>query len=259
MRDLLLDSEQVTTASQHSPVGPNPVARRGGAVIGTGVLHRGPWGGGAARPDVRRWFRLALAAGAWATLALRPAFSWAQHGETPVGEAPAEHAPSIMNVDPGLMIWTVITFVVLLVILRFTAWKPLLASLDARERRIREAVEGAERAREESEALLERHRKVLEEAKDQAQQIIDEGRADGLKLRHDITNQARVEAEELRARSLKEIDLATDQAKKELFVQASQLSVDLAERILRRTLDSADQRRLIERVLEEYRGEKQQK
>jgi F-type H+-transporting ATPase subunit b len=162
-----------------------------------------------------------------------------------------------MNVDPGLMVWTVITFVVLLVVLRFTAWKPLLASLDARERRIREAVEGAERARQESEALLVRHREMLDKAMDEAHQIIEEGKADGLRLKHEITAQARVEAEELRARSLKEIDLATDQAKKELFVQASQLSVDLAERILRRSLDSADQRKLIERVLEEYRSEKQ--
>jgi F-type H+-transporting ATPase subunit b len=211
-------------------------------------------------PSATRWPAILVGGGAWVSSMLGPVASWAQHGELPPGEshAIAEHAPSIMNVDPGLMIWTVITFVVLLVVLRFTAWKPLLASLDARERRIREAVEGAERARQESEALLVRHREMLDMAKEEAHQIIEEGKTDGLKLKHEITAHARTEAETLRARSLKEIELATDQAKKELFVHATQLSVELAERILRRTLDGAEQRRLIERVLEEYRGEKKQ-
>jgi F-type H+-transporting ATPase subunit b len=159
-----------------------------------------------------------------------------------------------MQVNPGLMVWTVVTFVALLAVLRFTAWKPLLASLDARERRIREAVEGAERARAQSEDLLAEHRRMLETAKEEAHKIIEEGKADGLKLRHEIAAQARAEAEEFKARARRELELATDQARKELWVEATRLSTDLAEKILARSLGEADRRRFVERALEEIRA-----
>lgn len=180
--------------------------------------------------------------------------AWAQHGEGAV-EAGAEAAhPSIMNVDPGLMVWTVVTFLALMIVLRFTAWGPLQKSLEAREKRIQDAVEGAEKARRDSEELLARHRKMIDDAIEEAHKIIDEGKADGLRLKHDLLNQARTEAEEHKVRALREVDLAADQAKKELWGEATKLSTELAEKILRRTLDTADQRRLIEEVLQEYRA-----
>jgi F-type H+-transporting ATPase subunit b len=177
----------------------------------------------------------------------------AQEAETHAA-AEGSHAPSIMNVEPGLMIWTVVTFVLLLVALRFTAWKPLTASLEARERRIRDAVEGAERARKESEALLARHQQLLDQARGEAQKIIEEGKSDGLKLKHEIAAQARAEAEEFKARARRELELATDQAKKELWVLATQLSTELAERIVKRSLGDADHKRIVDEVLDEYRA-----
>jgi len=224
---------------------------------------RAPRGGGPIRtrilsPGVRCGARLLGALALVGGLALSGPAT-AQHGEAPAPAA-AEHGPeaaaahpSIMNVDPGLMVWTIVTFVALVVALRFTAWKPLVASLEARERRIREAVEGAERARRDSEALLAQHQHLLEEAKAEAHKIIEEGKADGGRLRDELSAQAHAEAEEFKMRARRELELATDQAKKELFVHATQLSVDLAERILARSLDAPDQRRIIERVVEEYR------
>jgi F-type H+-transporting ATPase subunit b len=206
------------------------------------------------RSGTRRLAALALAA----AMTLAWPASGAEHGAPAAAaehgsEAAASH-PSIMNVDPGLMVWTIVVFIVLLVALRFTAWKPLVASLEARERRIRDAVEGAERARRESEALLARHEAMLEEAKAEAHHIIAEGKADGQRIRDEFTGQAHAEAEELKARARRELELATDQAKKELFVHSTQLAVDLAERILARNLDSQDQRRLIDRIVAEYRS-----
>lgn len=248
------------------PAGGTGGARRGGDVIRNAVLLPG------ARPRVLGSVLAALfvlQSLAWAPVAA------AQHdGEPGTGSgAPAaghrgaeqegvSHAeaksaagehPSLMQVNPGLMVWTVVTFVALLVVLRFTAWKPLLASLDARERRIREAVEGAERAREQSEELLAQHRRLLDQAKEEAHKIIDEGKADGLKLRHEIAAQARAEAEEFKARAKRELELATDQARKELWIEATRLSTDLAEKILARSLGDADRKRLVERALEEIR------
>jgi len=204
----------------------------------------------------RRWGgRGAGSVAAWIGLAASAA--WAQEGHAPAPEAAqaAEgHAPSIMNVDPGLMIWTVVTFVLLVIVLRFTAWKPLQASLDARERRIRDAVEGAERARKDSEALLVKHQQMLDAAKEEAHKIIEEGKADGLRIKHEIAAAARGEAEEFKARAHRELELATDQAKKDLWVHATQLSTEMAERILARSLNGDDQRRIVDRVLDEYRA-----
>ena len=159
-----------------------------------------------------------------------------------------------MNVDPGLMIWTVITFVILLVVLRFTAWKPLIAALEAREQRIREAIAQAEKAREEGEGLLARYRAQLQAAKEEAQQIIEAGKTAAERLHQEILDKARVEAEESAQRARREMDLAVEQAKKELWEEATRLSTLLAEKILERHLDDKDHRRLVEQVLEELRG-----
>ncbi|HZM14948.1 MAG TPA: F0F1 ATP synthase subunit B [Candidatus Krumholzibacteria bacterium] len=180
----------------------------------------------------------------------------ARGGAAAFAEAGGEHAaaPSIMNVDPGLMIWTVITFVILLVVLRFTAWKPLIAALEAREQRIREAIAQAEKAREEGEGLLARYRAQLQAAKEEAQQIIEAGKTAAERLHQEILDKARVEAEESAQRARREMDLAVEQAKKELWEEATRLSTLLAEKILERHLDDKDHRRLVEQVLEELRG-----
>jgi F-type H+-transporting ATPase subunit b len=247
MRDLLHDLDQglrrggIVTIASHEARRRRAGARGGGAV----------WALLAALCAV---MLVSAPVGAQHTEPVTPPAHGAPATEPAHGEE-AAHAPSIMQVNPGLMIWTVVTFVILLTVLRFTAWKPLQASLDARERRIRDAVEGAERARQESEALLEQHRRMLDSAKDEARKIIEEGKADGLRLRHEITAQARTEVDEHKARARRELELATDQAKKELWEHATRLSTELAERIVQRSLGADDHRRLVEGVLEEYRTE----
>jgi len=183
-----------------------------------------------------------------------------QHGE-PAAQADSGHAahaegdaaPSIMNVDPGVMVWTVVTFVVLLVVLRFTAWKPLISALEAREQRIREAIAEGDRARSEGVALLAQYHEQLEAAKVEAHQIIDEGKADALRVHQEILDKARAEAEEWKQRAHRELDLAADQAKKELWEETTRLSLLLAERILQRELNAADHKDLVQESLRQLR------
>jgi len=184
-----------------------------------------------------------------------------QHGELAVGVAPSDSthhaetgsAPSIMNVDPGVMVWTVVTFLVLLVVLRMTAWKPLIAALEAREQRIRDAIAEGDRARREGEALLAQYQQQLEAAKAEAMAIIEEGKADALRLHQEILDKARVEAEEWKQRAHREVELATDQAKKELWEESTRLSLLLAERILQRSLNAADHKALVQEFLQQLR------
>ena len=156
-----------------------------------------------------------------------------------------------MDVDPGLMIWTVVTFTVLLVVLRLTAWKPMIAALEAREQRIRANLERAEQAQRDAEALLQQHREQLDAAAGEAHKIIEEGKADAVRLRDEILQAARQEGDEIRARGRREVELATDQAKKELWEESTRLATMLAAKILQRSLDGADHRRLVDEVLDE--------
>ena len=102
-----------------------------------------------------------------------------------------------MLLDPhaGLFIWTIITFIVVLLVLKRTVWKPLLGALDERETRIREALEGADRARQEAQASLEEHQKLLAGAEAEARQVIAEARDAAEKVRQGIVEEARAGAQ----------------------------------------------------------------
>jgi F-type H+-transporting ATPase subunit b len=95
---------------------------------------------------------------------------------------------------------------------------------------------------------------MLNDAKGEAQAIVDEGKADALKVKQSIVDDTRREAEAAKQRAKREIALATDEAKKELWNESAKLSTLLAERILQRNIDAADQQRLIAEFLQEYRA-----
>src|ERR1700722_9835072 len=81
-------------------------------------------------------------------------------------------AAGIMEVEPGLAFWTLVTFVLLFLLLRWKAWGPILHAVEEREKRMREAIEGAKRDREEAQRLLEEHRKLMAEARKEGQETV---------------------------------------------------------------------------------------
>jgi F-type H+-transporting ATPase subunit b len=153
-----------------------------------------------------------------------------------------------------LMIWTVVTFVLLLVVLRLTAWKPLVGALEAREQGIRDTIEDADRIKREAEEVMDRYQELMAKAKVEAQSIVDEGKADALKVKQSIVDETRREADAAKERAHREISLATDEAKKELWAESSKLSTMLAARILQRNLNADDQQRLIDEFMQEYQS-----
>ncbi len=78
----------------------------------------------------------------------------------------------LLTPEPGLMLWTLITFGLLLVLLRVFAWKPLLAVIEERERVVRDSLESSRRAQEEAESALEENRRILAEARKAAAGVI---------------------------------------------------------------------------------------
>ncbi len=179
----------------------------------------------------------------------------AAHSVEEVVHEAAHETPNLFSVEPGLMVWTTVTFLVVLVVLRLTAWGPLMKSLAERQKSIEGAIEEARRTKTEAEALLAKYETMLESARDEARSILDESRKDGLKVQEEIRVRAQEEADEFKTRARREIDLAKEGALREIWDQAANLSTELAHRILGRSIEGADQDRLVRELIDDMRGE----
>jgi F-type H+-transporting ATPase subunit b len=204
------------------------------------VRHRFGWGVAAVAASF---------AGALAAIAADPHEAVSQAADA------AHESPPLFSVDPGLMIWTIVTFLVVLVILRMTAWKPLMSALEARQRSIEGAIAEAQRVKSEAEALLAKYEGLLDAAKDESREILEGARRDGARVHEEIRARALKEAEEFKERAHREIGLAKDGAVAEIWDQAATLSTELASRILGRSLDGSDQDRLVRELIRDMRAE----
>lgn len=155
----------------------------------------------------------------------------------------------LLRVDPGLMLWTLITFALLLIVLWKAAWRPLIGALDARAEKVRGDVEAAEKSRIEAEDILARHNQMLSKAKEEVSQIISEGKENADKIRNDIITRATSDAHEIVARAYKDIEMAKQKALVELQTEVIIFSTDIASKIIERNLRPEDQRELVEKAL----------
>jgi F-type H+-transporting ATPase subunit b len=155
--------------------------------------------------------------------------------------------------DLGNMIWTVVIFVLLLVVLKKAAWGPILERLQARENFIRESLEEAKADREAAEETLKSYEAKLAEARGEATAIVDEGRRDAEVVRQSIEDKAKDEAANIVARARREIDLAKEAAVEEIFGLASRLSTEVASKVIRKELNADDHERLIQEAAEKIR------
>ena len=160
-------------------------------------------------------------------------------------------ANPLIQVIPGLMVWTIVAFAITLWVLKRYAFGPVQKLIDDRRDRIRQSIEEADRAREEARRLLEEHRALIGQAKGQAEEILAEAR----KVADAQRERLRGELEEDRQRRLDEtqrqIEQATAQALGEIRREVASLSLLAAEKITRKTLTDADQQRLIDEALSE--------
>jgi F-type H+-transporting ATPase subunit b len=160
-------------------------------------------------------------------------------------------ANPLIQVVPGLMVWTLVAFGITFWFLKRYAFGPAQKYIDARRDMIRASIDEADQAREEARTLLEEHRRLLGQAKGEAETILAEARKIGDAQRERM----RQETEEDRQRRLEEtkrqIDQATQQALGEIRREVASLSLLAAEKITKKTLTDADQRRLIDEALAE--------
>jgi F-type H+-transporting ATPase subunit b len=157
----------------------------------------------------------------------------------------------LIEVVPGLMIWTLICFAIAFFVLRKFAFGPIQRTIDERRDRIRKAVEEADNAREEARKLLEQHRALIGEAKGEAAEIM----ADARKVADAQIERVRAEAEEERQRRLEEtkrqIDAETKRSLDLIRVEVADLTLQATARVTGKVLDAEDQRRLIDEAIAE--------
>ncbi len=148
-------------------------------------------------------------------------------------------------------LWVVIIFVVLLAVLYPTAWKNVLAGLRKREERIRQDIAEAEAARAKAEATLKEYNVQLAAAEARVREMMNQAAADAEKLATNIRMKAQSDAEEIKERTQKDIEAARDNALREIYEKTAELATSVAERIIRRNLNAADQQELVRQSLEE--------
>ncbi|HVO20345.1 MAG TPA: F0F1 ATP synthase subunit B [Anaeromyxobacter sp.] len=165
-------------------------------------------------------------------------------------------AGGITDINPGLTIWTGITFLVLLVVLGRFAWGPIVATLKERERTIREAIEEAKRERAQAEKLLAEQQEGLARAQRQAAELAHQNQQEVEALRQELTARARKEADELVADARRQIAEEVSRARADLKAQVVDLAIDAAGRLIQASLDEKGQRKLVEDYIAELPAER---
>jgi F-type H+-transporting ATPase subunit b len=160
-----------------------------------------------------------------------------------------EPTPGPLTVDGGLMLWTIIIFLLLLAILKRFAWPAILGAVEARERALEQQLAEAERSRAEAAKLLEEHKRLLGESKAQAHAIVVEARQLAEKERAVAMEKTKQEQEELLQRARREIAGERDRAVADLRREAVDLSLAAASKLIGQRLDSDTDRKIVSQYL----------
>jgi F-type H+-transporting ATPase subunit b len=169
----------------------------------------------------------------------------------PVVLAAADSGNFLVTPNVGVMIWTLIAFGLTLWVLKRLAFPRIAEALDKRQRAIEESIEAADRTKLEADRLLAEYRERLGEARTQAEEIVLRARKAAEATQTEALEKARIQREELMAQTRRDIEAETRRAIAEIRAEVADLTVMATEKVVRKTLDEADQRRLVEEALSE--------
>jgi F-type H+-transporting ATPase subunit b len=157
----------------------------------------------------------------------------------------------LVQPDPGLFIWTIVTFLVLLGLLARFAWRPLLEALEQRQATIRKALDDAHQAKVELERLQQESAQIIRQARVEAEAVISQSRTDAARLREEMREKARAEADGIVKNAERQIQLETTRALQQIRHEAIDLSVSIASKIIQRNLSKEDNEKLIDEALKQ--------
>ena len=167
------------------------------------------------------------------------------HESTESHGASSEQNP-LVQLDPGLFIWTILTFLLLLMVLAKFAWKPLLEMLDERQKSIDDSLLSAEKARLELAGINKESEAILSKSRTQAQTIVADAKSAADKLKEDIVSKAKEEADGQLKKAKNQISVEKDRALLEIRQEVVELSITVAEKIIKKNLSKDDNASIIE-------------
>jgi F-type H+-transporting ATPase subunit b len=163
----------------------------------------------------------------------------------------ADSGNFLVSPNVGVMIWTLIAFGITMYLLSRLAFPRIGAALDRRQRAIEESIDAAERTKNEADQLLAEYRERLGEAREQAEEIVMRARKAAEATHREALEQGREQREELMQQTRRDIEAETRRAISEIRAEVADLTVKATEKVTRKSLDSDDQRRLVEDALSE--------
>lgn len=180
------------------------------------------------------------------------------HTESAAGSSHAEASalPPFLRFDPGVWIWTMLVFVCLLLILRKLAWKPIIASIEERDKTIKDSLDQAAKIQDESKRIAGEQAKVLAEARSEAQALLQQTRQAAEDLKRKVEQAAQEEKSRILASANAEIEASKRAAIADLRRTTADLSIRIAEKLIQGSLDEAKQRTLVDQLINEVSASK---
>ena len=160
-------------------------------------------------------------------------------------------AAGFTDVNPGLTFWTIVTFIVVFLVLRWKAWGPILQMVQEREKAIQDAIDAAKRERQEAEKILAEQKQAIAEARREASEMVKRNQAEVEKSREELLARSRKDAEELLAQARRQIEDEKSKALAEVRGHAVDLALAAAQRLVESSLDETRQRQLVTEFIEQ--------
>ena len=158
-------------------------------------------------------------------------------------------ANPLIDLQVGLMIWTLICFGITFYVLKRFAFGPIQQAIDQRRDRIREALAEADNARAEARKLLEEHKQLRAQARGEAEEVLAEARRIGDSMRERVRDEAEQDRQRRLEDTRRQIEAETTRALEQIRAEVAELALVAAEKVTRKSLDDADHRRLIEEAI----------
>ena len=171
----------------------------------------------------------------------------------PVWASGGGKSGGLLDINPGLAFWTIVTFAVLMAVLKVFAWKPLLEGLELREHQIRDAIEESEASLQEAQAVLKATKKRWNEANYEARHIVDDAYEKARLIHEEAVATTEQECDKLKLDAQKQIEDMSKKAMEDILGHVGDLGIEIAEKLMLKSLNTADHTRLIEHSMKDIR------
>ena len=155
--------------------------------------------------------------------------------------------------NTGLTLWTIVTFLLLLLILRWKAWGPLMDALDARSKQIEESLSKAEKVTAEAEQQAEKNEAILQKARKEAQKIVTKAREAGDKLKHKLETDGKDQYDNMLGKAKDQINAEKQKAMNDIKSTVIDIAIQASEKVIKRNLNKEDNKKMIEQTVDEFK------